>query len=93
MCLCPNCHDCIHWFRSEGQVIKGKGEIEGYPISYLFLLRTHFCAVNHCTPEVFDYYLRRMHRIRDRRTRHDYELDYGMYSVSRIEDSYKGLKG
>ncbi len=88
MCLCPNCHDCIHCYRSEGQVIRGGGKLQGYPNSYLNTLKAHFCKVNSCSYKTFDYYLGRMLRVRGVRTRNEYELIYGPYSPPRIEQAY-----
>ena len=93
MCLCYVCHDTIHWFRSENQVIRGGGKTDGYPLNYLDQLKSHFIRVNRCTTSQFVTYIKRLHYVRDLRNRNEYDLEYGIYDPGRIIDRYNELRG
>lgn len=86
--LCKSCHDCIHWFRTERQVIGKKGKEEGYPIHYLGELKDHFVQVNKCTYKSFGYYIKQVTYLRDLRLRNNYSLVYNQWGPKRIVKLY-----
>ena len=81
--LCYNCHNVIHWFRTEQEIRQ-----DIYPKSYLKDLREHFLKVNECTIPKFVSHVSWADRKRHLRNFREYTLVYGSYSVNRIITAY-----
>lgn len=91
-CLCTMCHDAIHWFRTEGQVIRGKIDEDGrYTPRYLTEVQNHVIRLNSWSRNRFSYYIRKLHYLRDLRNLYEYTLDYGIYSPPLLVGKYNSL--
>ena len=84
MSICRECHNCIHWFRTEGEVRKGN-----FPAGYITELRNHFIKVNECSRNQFNSHLEWCMIKMNTRMRFPYTINYGKYSVEKIMAAYQ----
>ncbi len=82
--LCYNCHNVIHWFRTEQEIRKGS-----YPQEYLTELREHFIKVNGCTQAKFRSHIAWADQKRHIRNFRPYTLIYGNFSVENVLKAYE----
>lgn len=91
-CLCTTCHDAIHWFRTVGQVTKGQTEEDGrYGPGYMRKIQSHILQLNGWSLKRFEYYIKKLHYLRDLRNLYEYMLLYGEYSPRKLVDRYNSL--
>ena len=87
MSLCPDCHNTIHYFRTEHEVKARK-----IPSSYLEELANHFMRVNNVDKAEWLKHMNRKSYTMQLRNDRKYSIDYRSYSVENITRKYKGLK-
>ena len=88
MTVCIECHNTIHWFRTEGEIKHSR-----LPASYITDLRNHFMKVNECTEAQLNSHLRQAEWKIGIRNIRPYKLDYAKYSIERISTAYYKAQG
>ncbi len=83
MAICRECHNTIHWYRSQVMAAK-RSSTKIYPA----ILRDHFMKVNGCSSGDFVRYMNECDRVKRLRGKHNYEISYGRFSVDRIIERY-----
>lgn len=84
MCICTECHNSIHWFRTENAIRKRE-----YPPSYIDVLKSHFISVNGIDIKKFGRYLTWTSYLRDYRIRYEYEIRYGRWEIANIISTFR----
>jgi len=87
-CLCANCHCVKHWGRTVVAVHKGQ-----LPQDYLERLTEHFCKVNKCSKGDFDLHKVKVGNKHQKRTKHQYKIDFGKFTPENLIRSYRKIKG
>lgn len=81
--LCRECHNSIHWFRTEGEV-----KYNHLSPEYITELKEHFMKVNECTLKQLNSHLEWAMVKLHTRSKSKYSIDYGKYSVEKITTRY-----
>ncbi len=88
LCLCYNCHNVIHWFRTEHQIRQ-----DVYKKEYITELRDHFMEVNGCTLKAFMNHVSWADVKKGFRNYSSYRLVYGSFSVEKVTAAYEAKFG
>ena len=83
--ICEDCHNCIHWFRTEREIGPGKR----YPLEYAETLRNHYLKVNSCSINQMRHHLTYAGMLRVKRYNKSYTIEYRQYSVENITKRYQ----
>ena len=82
-CLCPECHNTIHYYRTMAEARKGN-----YPLKYLDELEEHFCWVNGVDKAEWLKHLNSKSYLMQIRNDRKYKIDYKQYSIENITRIY-----
>ncbi len=88
MSVCRECHNCIHWFRTEQVILKSKD----YPSEYIDILKDHFMKVSGLSLKEFTRHIAWAEILKNKRNSRVYKISYGRYTVDKIVQRYKDLK-
>ena len=86
-CLCSSCHMVKHWGRTVAETLAGN-----LPQDTIGRLTKHFCEVNQCTVGGFEAHKVLMGAIWQKRSRHHYKVDFGLFKPEVVVKEWKNLK-
>jgi len=85
-CLCDDCHLIRHWGRTVAETLKGT-----LPQDTIKKLTFHFCEVNQCTIEDFERHKVEAGELWQRRSRHNYRIDFGLFKPEVVIKEWRKL--
>lgn len=85
-CLCDDCHMIRHWGRTVAETLAGN-----LPKATLTRLTKHFCTVNNCTVEDFETHKVLMGELWQKRSKHHYRIDWGLFKPEVVIKQWKKI--